>query len=165
MDEVTFSCKLSHKGKKAKWYMRNNVSIFSFHQCTIAFRNQKTLLTSIVYVSHRSNCYVFNVSNDFTKHVFQDYLEHLQFPPPIPKHYPGPFDNAGRRAILLQFKYCNFFSLLSRVLFILFQLSMQRNRRYIGKAIIPLLTFDDIDSIEFYPYIIYQGNPKISHCS
>ena len=113
-------------------------------------------------VFHRSNCYV---SNDFTKHVFQDYLEHLQFPPPIPKHYPGPFDNAGRRAILLQFKYCNFFSLLSRVLFILFQLSMQRNRRYIGKAIIPLLTFDDIDSIEFYPYIIYQGNPKISHCS
>merc|ERR1719411_1314030 len=24
MDEVTFSCKLSHKGKKAKWYLRNN---------------------------------------------------------------------------------------------------------------------------------------------
>ena len=49
MDEVTFSCKLSHKGKKAKWYMRNNVSIFFMHQCTIAFRNQKILLTPIVF--------------------------------------------------------------------------------------------------------------------
>ena len=25
LDEVTFSAKLSHKGKKAKWYMRNQV--------------------------------------------------------------------------------------------------------------------------------------------
>ena len=25
-DEVSFSCKLSHKGKKAKWYIRNQVS-------------------------------------------------------------------------------------------------------------------------------------------
>lgn len=24
-DEVSFSCKLSHKGKKAKWYLRNQV--------------------------------------------------------------------------------------------------------------------------------------------
>merc|ERR1712204_164625 len=23
LDEVTFACKLSHKGKKAKWYLRN----------------------------------------------------------------------------------------------------------------------------------------------
>ena len=28
IDEVSFSAKLSHKGKKAKWYLRNNVSIF-----------------------------------------------------------------------------------------------------------------------------------------
>ena len=27
LDEVTFSAKLSHKGKKAKWYLRNQVSI------------------------------------------------------------------------------------------------------------------------------------------
>ena len=27
IDEVSFSAKLSHKGKKAKWYLRNNVSI------------------------------------------------------------------------------------------------------------------------------------------
>ena len=25
LDEVTFACKLSHKGKKAKWYLRNQV--------------------------------------------------------------------------------------------------------------------------------------------
>ena len=24
-DEVSFTCKLSHKGKKAKWYVRNQV--------------------------------------------------------------------------------------------------------------------------------------------
>ncbi len=25
VDEVSFTCKLSHKGKKAKWYVRNQV--------------------------------------------------------------------------------------------------------------------------------------------
>ena len=25
IDEISFACKLSHKGKKAKWYLRNQV--------------------------------------------------------------------------------------------------------------------------------------------
>ena len=29
-DEVSFTCKLSHKGKKAKWYIRNAVRHFLF---------------------------------------------------------------------------------------------------------------------------------------
>ena len=29
-DEVSFTAKLSHKGKKAKWYCRNQVSIAIF---------------------------------------------------------------------------------------------------------------------------------------
>ena len=28
LDEVTFACKLSHKGKKAKWYLRNQVRMY-----------------------------------------------------------------------------------------------------------------------------------------
>ena len=32
LDEVTFACKLSHKGKKAKWYLRNQVRM-SFCFC------------------------------------------------------------------------------------------------------------------------------------
>jgi hypothetical protein len=27
-DEISFTCKLSHKGKKAKWYIRNQVKTY-----------------------------------------------------------------------------------------------------------------------------------------
>lgn len=162
MDEVTFSCKLSHKGKKAKWYMRNNVSIFFMHQCTIAFRNQKILLTPIVF-STEAIAMLAMTSQNMSFRITQNiYNFPLPFQNTILDHLTmrvvGPYCCSSNTVIFFRscHAYCSFY---------LFQLSMHRNRRYIGKAIIPLLTFDDIDSIEFYPYIIYQGNPKISHCS
>ena len=47
IDEVSFSAKLSHKGKKAKWYLRNNVSILKNSCETFFFIQAKCLFFKI----------------------------------------------------------------------------------------------------------------------
>ena len=56
IDEVSFSAKLSHKGKKAKWYLRNNVSIlknscetFFFYSGQMPFFQNIPLIFTLLY--------------------------------------------------------------------------------------------------------------------
>ena len=46
LDEVTFACKLSHKGKKAKWYLRNQVRMYF---CLFCFSKSVPLCRSNLF--------------------------------------------------------------------------------------------------------------------
>ena len=48
-DEISFTCKLSHKGKKAKWYLRNQVR----HIIIIHYRIKKLVHIYIYIVIHK----------------------------------------------------------------------------------------------------------------
>ena len=49
VDEVTFACKLSHKGKKAKWYLRNQVRFLISSFTYVWYLSPKLLMYTHFY--------------------------------------------------------------------------------------------------------------------